>query len=74
VRGFSPFLSDEDRTAYLGSELKLTGLGTTSLLGKRDALEFRRLDRWMGGTHLTNGRCWRWDAPKRRLVAPNGHG
>lgn len=72
--GFSPDFTDEERTAYLSSELKLTGLGTTSLLGKRDALEFRRLDRWMGGTHLTNRSCWRWDAPNRALVAPNGHG
>jgi len=74
VRRFSPSMTEEERTAYLGSELKLTGLGTTSLLGKRDALEFRRLDRWMGGTHLTNRICWRWDADDRTLVAPNGHG
>jgi hypothetical protein len=72
VRGFSPSLDDEARSAYLNSELKLTGLGMTALLGKKDALEFRRLDRWMGGTHLTNKTCWRWDAGKRALTRPNG--
>jgi hypothetical protein len=71
---FSPDFDDDQRAAYLGSELKLTGLGTTALLGKRDAVEFRRLDRWMGGTHLTPRTCWRWDAGARMLSKPNGRG
>ncbi len=71
---FSPFFDEAQREAYLGSELRLTGLGTTALLGKRDAVEFRRLDRWMGGTHLTAASCWRWDAKARTLSRPNGRG
>lgn len=71
---FSPDFDDDQREAYLGSELNLTGLGTTALLGKRDAIEFRRLDRWMGGTHLMSNNCWRWDAEARMLVRPNGRG
>ncbi len=67
---FSPDFSDEQREAYLGSQLKLTGLGVTSLTGRKDAIEFRRLDRWMGGVHLTNANCWRWDNVNRRLVPP----
>jgi hypothetical protein len=67
---FSPDFSDEQREVYLGSELKLTGLGVTSLTGRKDAIAFRRLDRWMGGVHLTNNNCWRWDAANRRLVPP----
>jgi hypothetical protein len=67
---FSPDFSEDERTAYLGSELKLTGLGITSMSGKKDAIAFRRLDRWMGGTHLTNKSCWRWDAGPRMLVTP----
>ncbi len=70
VPAFSPFLNDEQRAAYMNSELKLTGLGVTALTGKKDAIEFRRLDRWMGGTHLTNKSCWRWDASSRQLYAP----
>lgn len=67
---FSPDFSDEERYAYLSTELKLTGLGITTFGGKRDAVEFRRLDRWMGGTHLTNKNCWRWDADNLRLTPP----
>jgi len=67
---FSATFSEEQRAAYLGSELKLTGLGMTAINGKKDAIAFRRLDRWMGGTHLTNRSCWRWDAGQRMLMAP----
>lgn len=70
VRGFSPHMPDEEREAYLGSELKLTGLGLTALSGKKDAIAFRRLDRWMGGVHLTNKNCWRWDVDAQRLIPP----
>ena len=71
---FSPAFSDEERDAYLNSELKLTGLGVTAMTGKKDAIEFRRLDRWMGGVHLTNKSCWRWEAGERMLRRPNGRG
>jgi Domain of unknown function (DUF1835) len=67
---FSPGFDDELREVYLNSELKLTGLGVTAMSGKKDAIEFRRLDRWMGGVHLTNRTCWRWDAGHRMLVGP----
>ena len=26
------------------------------------------IDRWWGGTHLTNDKLWRWDAEAGRLV------
>ncbi len=67
---FSPDFSDEERYAYLSTELKLTGLGVTTFSCKRDAIEFRRLDRWVGGTHITNKSCWRWDADALRLTPP----
>lgn len=67
---FSPSLTDEDREAYLSSPLRLTGLGVTTIDRKKDAINFRRLDRWMGGVHLRNENCWRWDATSLRLLAP----
>lgn len=70
IAHFSPAFTEEQRAAYLGSELKLTGLGMTTLTGRKDAIDFRRLDRWMGGVHLTNKACWRWDAGARALIAP----
>jgi len=55
---------------YRNSKLSLTELGK-SLLARSD--DFRRhnpIQRWWGGTELTNGRLWRWDPENRRLVAP----
>ena len=69
---YSPYFNDAQREVYFGSELRLSGLGLTTIDGKKDAIAFRRLDRWMGGVHLSNDRCWRWDDEGRRLVAPNG--
>lgn len=69
---YSPYFEEDARAFYRASELRLTGLGTTTIDGKKDAIAFRRLDRWMGGVHLSNDRCWRWDRQARRLIAPNG--
>jgi hypothetical protein len=69
---YSPWFEEGQRETYFGSQLRLTGLGVTTIDGKKDALAFRRLDRWMGGVHLSNDRCWRWDGEARRLLAPNG--
>ena len=69
---YSPYFDQEQRQVYFGSELRLSGLGVTTIDGKKDAIAFRRLDRWMGGVHLSNDRCWRWDEATRTLAAPNG--
>ena len=69
---YSPYFDEAQRQTYFGSELRLSGLGLTTVEGKKDAIAFRRLDRWVGGVHLSNDRCWRWDGEGRRLVAPNG--
>jgi hypothetical protein len=73
VRGaYSPYLDEEQREIYLTTKLRPTGLGLTIMNGRKDAIGFRRLDRWLGGVHLRNEHCWRWDSETRRLVAPNG--
>ena len=69
---YSPYFDEGQREIYLTAELRLTGLGNTTIGGKKDAIAFRRLDRWLGGVHLRNERCWRWDEGSRTLVAPNG--
>lgn len=69
---FSPFFAEEQRAHYLTSTLRLTGLGIATIDGKKDAIDFRRMDKWMGGAHLSNASCWRWDEAGRMLVAPNG--
>jgi hypothetical protein len=70
IRGHFPYFDDDERETYLSSALKLTGLGVTSLVGMKDAVPFRRINRWMGGVHLTNHNCWRWDAENQRLTPP----
>jgi hypothetical protein len=54
-------------TAYLRSELSLTEFGKAVLAHKADFSRHNPIDRWWGGTHLTNDNLWRWNPT---LVAP----
>lgn len=67
---FSPQMGQEAFEAYVSTELRVTNLGLNALNGKTDAAQHRRIDRWIGGVHLTNANLWRWDAGNRRLSAP----
>jgi hypothetical protein len=58
------------RSPYLGSEIRLTAFGEAVLEGREDNAALNRVDRWWGGTHLTNDRLWRFDAEEERLIAP----
>jgi hypothetical protein len=46
---------------YKESRLSLTALGKAILAGTEDFSWHNPIDRWWGGTHLTNERLWRWD-------------
>jgi hypothetical protein len=48
-------------TAYLRSRLSLTQFGKSVLAHKEDFSRHNPIDRWWGGTRLTNDRLWRWD-------------
>jgi len=54
-------------TAYLRSRLSLTEFGKAIVAHKEDFSRHNPIDRWWGGTHLTNDRLWRWDPV---LIAP----
>lgn len=56
--------------AYLTSRLNLTSLGKAALAGGADWAAHHTVDRWWGGTHLTEDNLWRWDPQGERLVAP----
>ncbi|MDN3274718.1 hypothetical protein QWJ07_10715 [Frankia sp. RB7] len=56
---------------YKESRLSLTELGRAVLAGDEDFRLYNSIDRWWGGTHLTNERLWRWDRETRSLVAPD---
>jgi hypothetical protein len=46
---------------YKESRLSLTALGKAILAGTEDFSRHNPIDRWWGGTRLTNNRLWRWD-------------
>ena len=54
--------NERERLArYKESRLSLTALGKAILAGNEDFSRHNPIDRWWGGTHLTNDRLWRWD-------------
>jgi len=46
---------------YKESRLALTAFGKAVLAHEEDFSRHNPIDRWWGGTHLTNDRLWRWD-------------
>jgi len=63
--------NDADRhTRYRQSRLSLTALGKAVLSGADDFSRHNPIDRWWGGTELTNDRLWRWDPANRTLIDP----
>jgi hypothetical protein len=55
---------------YMKSRLAVTPLGYAILGHADDFARHNPIDRWWGGTHLTNDRLWRWDQDNKVLVAP----
>ena len=54
--------------AYLRSRLSITEFGKAVLAHEEDFSRHNPIDRWWGGTHLTNEKLWRWDPA---LVKPS---
>jgi hypothetical protein len=52
---------------YKGSVLSLTEFGKAILAHETDFSRHNPIDRWWGGTHLTNDNLWRWNSA---LIAP----
>jgi hypothetical protein len=55
-------------TAFLRSRLSLTEFGEAIVAHKEDFSRHNPIDRWWGGTRLTNDSLWRW---KPALIAPD---
>ena len=47
--------------AYQRSRLSLTEFGKAIVAHKEDFSRHNPIDRWWGGTHLTNDHLWRWN-------------
>jgi hypothetical protein len=58
-------------TAYLRSRLSLTEFGEAIVAHEEDFSHHNPIDRWWGGTHLTNDHLWRWGS---LLMKPQSSG
>ena len=67
---FNPNMRLIEWQTYVRRRLKLTLLGQNVLAGQADCCDYNPIDRWWGGTHLTNLRLWRWSARGKRLLPP----
>lgn len=68
---FSPAMTEDDFRSYIASPLRMTQLGLQVLGGGTDYARSVRIDRWLGGSHITNEHLWRWDDQALELVAPS---
>lgn len=59
-----------DGEAFDAQRLHLTRAGQEVLQNRRDATRLIPLDRWLGGTRLTNRSAWRWNEEAQQLVNP----
>jgi hypothetical protein len=55
---------------YRDSRLSLSPFGQDLIERRADFAQHNAIDRWWGGTQLTNDRLWRWDGDRQALVAP----
>ncbi len=69
---FRPDMGQESWQKYLNAALRLTVIGSEVLAGREDYALHARIDRWFGGTHLTNDSLWRWDSARAALIGPDG--
>jgi hypothetical protein len=60
----------EKAKAYLNSRLTPTSLGKAVLAGGADWAKHHTVDRWWGGTHLTEDALWRYDSATETLISP----
>jgi hypothetical protein len=61
LRTLSRENSEDREKAYQRSQLLLTDFGRAVLAHKEDFSRHNPIDRWWGGTHLTNDHLWRYD-------------
>jgi DNA-binding transcriptional MerR regulator len=59
-----------DAAVFTRLPLSLTREGERVLRGEADRVDLLGIDRWVGGTHVTQDNVWRWDPVAQRVVAP----
>jgi redox-sensitive transcriptional activator SoxR len=59
-----------DPAVFKATHLRLTRAGNHVLRAELDRAELVGIDRWIGGTHVTERALWRWDAEQSVPVPP----
>jgi hypothetical protein len=59
-------LRDSDGRAFWERAVQLTPFGQDVVRARADAVKANGIDRWIGGTHCTPARYWRWNARTQR--------
>jgi hypothetical protein len=69
---FVPGLLQDDnrRKAFITGDIDLTDAALSVLRGEQDYTDLNPIDRWIGGTHVTNENLWRWNPETAKLTAP----
>jgi hypothetical protein len=57
---------------YMASSLSLSNSGKLIASSLADFARIGRINRWWGGTYLTNEKCWRWSAKSKCLTQSTG--
>jgi len=51
-----------------GKHMELTVLGEKILNGKKNLFDITKVDRWIGGVHITNDNPWCWDIKLQQII------
>jgi len=51
-----------------GKHMELTDLGQELLNGKKNLFDITKVDRWIGGVHITNDNPWCWDVRLEQII------
>lgn len=72
VERFEPALMRDDarRKSFITTPVSLTDFGKAVLAGEEDRAARTAIDKWLGGTHVTNDNLWRWNDNSETLIAP----
>jgi hypothetical protein len=54
-----------------GNYMELTTLGQEVLNGKKDLFNISRVDRWIGGVHITTDNPWCWNIKNQNIIKYN---
>ena len=68
---YRPSSSEQARRAWFDSVPALTILGRRVLAGEANWADLTRIDRWVGGTHITNDQLWQLDPERGAIIAPH---